>query len=188
MDKAAWTSALKQAIQAQRQAKPVLARTKLTPEQEWECRIVEGEFLSWYEQDLRKIIGERIAQGADRFDPDPTFVLTTNRAGLVALAEMLPEPPDNLVYLLHTDFKTWLASHPADTSTFYVHHWSFFEPLTEELQAQAKQAFPQVDPATFRLHQVGDQWEKQGKVVGKHLWQWDGKEMQLLAEAFVSNV
>lgn len=183
MNKAEWTTALKQHIQTQREAVPIPARAHLTAEEVGECHAIGSEFLGWQQRDLPQIMAYRIAvrQG---FDPEPLFVITTHLPGLVAMQEILPEPPDYLVYLLHEEFESWKPAHPVENFTFHLHHWSFFEPFPPDILAVAKAAFPDIPEAALRLHHVGDMWGNHSVVMGLHLWHWDGQQMQLLQEAF----
>jgi hypothetical protein len=183
MNKAEWTSELKDHIKVCRIIMPIPDRESLTPEDQGKCRAIGSEFLSWQKLELPQIMAYRIA-ARQGFDPEPLFVITTDLPGMSALKEILPEPPIYLVFLLHEEFEAWKVAHPVDSFTFHIHHWSFFEAFDSELLAQAKAAFPDVDEASLRLHQTGNLWAEQAGVTGQHLWQWDGQEMVLLKEAF----
>lgn len=184
MDKTRWTEELQQHVRARRQARPIPDRQTLTVEEEGQCRILGGEFLSWDRRGRAHVMSQRSVLRAAGFDPDPLYVITTSMPGLVALREIVPEPPPYLVYLLHEEFEPWEKTHPVDSFTFHVHHWSFFEPLDEELLGKAQAAYPDVAPEAFRSHQTGDLWSDQCGLMGQHLWHWDGQGLQLLEEAF----
>ena len=119
-----------------------------------------------------------------KFDPKPLIVFTTSIPGLVAAQEIMPEPSEDLVYLLHSEFEEWQQQHSVDEFTFHIRHWSYFRHIDQELLARARKAFPQVKAEEYRTHTSGDLWGEQCGIEGEHLWCWNGQEMELLEEAF----
>ncbi|QZZ22407.1 hypothetical protein J5X98_08520 [Leptothermofonsia sichuanensis E412] len=59
MNKQEWSAALKSFSQSQREQNPLPDRESLSDEEEWQCRIIGGEFISWYQRHLRDILGQR---------------------------------------------------------------------------------------------------------------------------------
>ena len=184
MNKHDWSSSLKEFIQTQRQHIPIPSRDGLSEEEEWHCRIIGGEFMGWYERHLRDILGQRVALRVMKFDPDPLIVFTTTMPGLVAAQEIMPEPSENIVYLLQDEFKAWENEHPVHVFTFHIHHWSCVQQIDQELLPQAQADYPEVSKEEYRIHVTGDLWGEQCGVEGVHLLRWDGQEMGLLQEAF----
>jgi hypothetical protein len=68
MKKQEWSTALKSFAQNQRQHNPIPNRDTLSVEEEWQCRIIGGEFISWYQQHLRGILGQRETLIIKNFD------------------------------------------------------------------------------------------------------------------------
>jgi len=184
MNKQEWSTGLKSFIQAQRQQNPIPDRDLLSDEDEWHCRIIGGEFMGWYQRHLRDILGQRVALRIMKFDPKPLIVFTTTMPGLVAAQEIMPEPSENLVYLLHGEFEEWQKEHRVDEFTFHIHHWSYFRQIDQELLSRAQEAYPEVSTEEYRIHTSGDLWGERCAVEGEHLWCWNGQEMELLEEAF----
>jgi hypothetical protein len=188
MNKHDWSSSLKEFIQTQRQHIPIPSRDGLSEEEEWHCRIIGGEFMGWYERHLRDILGQRVALRVMKFDPDPLIVFTTTMPGLVAAQEIMPEPSENIVYLLQDEFKAWENEHPVHVFTFHIHHWSCVQQIDQELLPQAQADYPEVSKEEYRIHVTGDLWGEQCGTEGVHLWRWDGQKMELLQEAFSHSV
>lgn len=184
MNKQEWLAKLKSFAQTRYQSNPIPPRNTLSEEQEWYCRIIGGEFIRWYQNYLQTILQERMALRVQQFDPEPIIVFTADIPGLVAAQEIIPNPLENLVYLLHSDFEEWEKQNPVDQFTFHIHHWSYFQPIDQELLKQASQAFPNLDSKEFRIHASGDLWGERCGVEGHHLWRWNGQRMELLEEAF----
>ena len=184
MDKQEWLTALKSFVKEQRQNNPIPERSTLSDEEEWQCRIIGGEFISWYQQHLPDILDQRVVLRITKFDSEPLIVFTTSMPGLVAAQEIMPEPSNNLVYLLHTEFDDWEKEHPVDTFSFHIHHWSYFRQIDQELLLRAQETYPEVSVEEYRIHTSGDLWGEQCGVQGEHLWRWNGEEMKLLEEAF----
>lgn len=184
MNKQVWSDALKEFTQTQRHQNPIPDRDSLSDEEEWHCRIIGGEFMGWYQRHLRDILGQRTVLRVMNLDPKPLIVFTTTMPGLVAAQEIMPEPSENLVYLLHSEFEEWEQEHQVDEFNFHIHHWSYFQKIDEELLSQAKDKYPEVGTPEYRIHTSGDLWAEQCGVQGKHLWRWSGEEMELLEEAF----
>jgi len=120
MKKDDWGEALRDYVQTQRQRNPIPDRDTLSPEEEWHCRVIGGEFLQWDQRGLDQIMQQRYVLKAVGFDPEPLIVITTSMPGLVAMKEIAPEPPPDLVYLLHEEFQTWESQHPVHSMTFHI--------------------------------------------------------------------
>ena len=159
-------------------------RDSLSDEEEWQCRIIGGEFISWYQSRLTHILKERMVLRVMNFDPEPLIVFTTDPPGLVAAQSIMPEPSEDFISLLHTEFGEWERQHAVDEFTFHVHHWSYFRGLDQELLSQASEAYPSVRIDEFRIHSSGDLWGKSCGIFGDHLWQWNGEKMELLEDAY----
>lgn len=184
MHKQEWLAALKAFVQKRSENNPISPRSTLSEEEEWHCRIIGGEWINWYQRHLRTILQERMVLRVQQFDPEPLIVFTTTMPGLVAAQQIMQEPPENLVYLLHSEFVAWEQHNPVDSFTFHIHHWSYFQPISQQLLAQASARYPDLDPQAFRIHASGDLWGERCGVGGEHLWRWNGERMELLEEAF----
>lgn len=184
MNKQEWSTALRSFTRNQRQHNSIPDRNTLSNEEEWQCRIIGGEFIGWYQRHFRDILGERTALRVMNFDPEPLIVFTTSIPGLVAAQEIVPEPSDKMVYLLHTEFEEWEKEHPVDEFTFHIHHWSYFRNIDQELLSRAQEAYPEVSAEEYCIHTSGDLWGELCGVEGEHLWRWNGQEMEFLEEAF----
>ena len=171
-------------IQAQREAVPIPERESLTAEEEWHCRIIGGDFLSWQQNELPHILRQRTALKAATFDPDPLLIFTTTMPGLVAAQEIMPSPPEQLAYLLHDEFSRWETENPAGTFTFHIHRWSYFKRPDPASLGEARAAFPTVPAAEFRVHSSGTLWAEHAGTDNAHLWRWTGSDMELLQESF----
>jgi hypothetical protein len=184
MNKQTWLAALKYFQQAQYQSNPLPDRQSLSEEEEWQCRIIGGEFIGWYKHDLSFILKQRIALQVMDFDKEPILVFTTSIPGLVATREIIKEPSEDLVCLLHHKFKKWIGLNPVDEFIFHIHHWSYFKPIDEDLLELAQERYPQIDPAEFRIHTSGDMWGERCGGGADHLWRWNGKSMELIEESY----
>ncbi len=184
MKKQEWSTALKSFAQNQRQHNPIPNRDTLSDEEEWQCRIIGGEFISWYQQHLRGILGQRETLIIKNFDPEPLIVFTTSMQGLVAAQEIMSQPSKSLVYLLHTEFDEWEKEHQVEEFIFHIHHWSYFRKIDQELLLRIQEVYSEVSPEECRIHASGDLWAEQCGVQGEHLWRWNGEEMELLEEDF----
>ncbi len=184
MNKKEWFAALKSFKQARCQYNTIPHRSSLSDEKEWHCRIIGGEFIGWYQHHLRGILAERLALRVRQFDPSPLIVFTTTIPGLIAAQEIMQEPPENLVYLLQSDFEKWEKQNLVDEFTFHIHHWSYFRPLNQDELTQASKMYSEVNPEELRIHASGDLWGELCGVGCEHLWRWNGQKMELLEEAF----
>lgn len=184
MNKQEWSTELRAFSENQARRCSIPGRNELSVEEEWQCRIIGGEFISWYQHHLDSILQQRMALRVIGFDSDPMIVFTTSVPGLVAAREILQSPPENLVYLRHSDFEEWTEEHPVDSFTFHIHHWSYFQSASQELSNWASEKYPQIATEEFRIHTSGDLWGERCGVEGHHLWRWDGQSMELVEEAF----
>ena len=184
MNKQEWVKAIKTFSKQQRQTNTVPDREKLSYEDEWSCRIIGGEFINWYQERLRRIVMERAALKMVRFDPKPYILFTTTMPGLVAVQEIMPDMPETLICLLHSEYRNWAKENSVNEFTFHVHHWNCFNTLDLNFLPEAKKLHPSISENEFRLHSSGDLWAEQCGRGTCHLWQWDGQEMCLLEEAF----
>ncbi len=184
MNEEEWSAAVRSFAQLQREQSSIPDRDSLSTEEEWQCRIIGGEFISWYQHRLPDILRQRAALRFMKFDPKPFIIFTTSMPGLVAAREIMPEAPQSLVYLLHSEFEEFERNHLAGDFTACIHHWSYFRPLDEEFLARAQQSFPGVKAEEYRIHTVGDLWGERCGGEDNHLWRWNGREMELLEELF----
>ena len=185
MNKHDWSTALREYATQCRNTLPIPDRESLSLEQEWHCRIIGGSFMDWLERHSTDMMKQRnVLRLMKDFDPSPIVVFTTSLPGLIAGQIAIPRPSDSFVMLRQTEFDAWNATHPVDSFTFHVQHWSYFERLTPEVRAKAQAEFPHVEPAAFRAHADGHLWGERCGVGGVHLWEWTGSEMNLLEEAF----
>jgi hypothetical protein len=184
MNKQNWSVSLKSFTQAQREQTPIPLRNSLSEEEEWQCRIIGGDFLGWCQHHFRDILQQRMALRIGDFDPNPIIVFTTTMPGLVAAQEIMPEPSENLVYLLHSEFKKWEKKHLVADFKFHIHHWSYFRPIDQEILTRAQEVFPEVKAAEYRIHTSGELWGKHCGVEDEHLWRWNGQQLELLEESF----
>jgi hypothetical protein len=184
MNKHEWSNSLKSFVEAKRCQNPILDRQNLSIEEEWQYQIIGGEFISWYRNHLGDILNQRMALRVMDFDPEPLIVFTSNMPGLVAAKEIIRQPSDNLVYLMHEEFEEWSQNNIVDEFVFHIHHWSYFRQIDEDLLRQAQENYPDVMEENYRIHVTGDLWGDRCGVQGEHLWSWNNEEMQLLEEAF----
>lgn len=188
MRKDDWGEALREHVRARRERSPIPERHTLSPEEEWQCRVIGGEFLQWNRMGLEHIHDQRHALGWLDFDPEPLIVITTSMPGLVAMREIVPEPPPDLFYLLHEEFQAWEGQQPMDSLAFHIHHWSFFEPADREVVFRARSSHPEAPASSLRVHETGTLWGKNCGSTGQHLWRWQDERLVLLEEAFSSAV
>jgi len=184
MNKHEWSNSLKSFVEARRCQNPILDRQNLSTEEEWQYQIIGGEFISWHRNHLGDILNQRMALRVMDFDPEPLIVFTSNMPGLVAAKEIIRQPSDNLVYLMHEEFEEWSQNNIVDEFVFHIHHWSYFRQIDEDLLRQAQENYPDVLEESYRIHVTGDLWGDRCGVQGEHLWSWNNEEMQLLEEAF----
>lgn len=188
MNKQEWSDSLRALAAAKRMRKPVPERTTLSAEEEAQCQVIGGAFISWFEERLQNIAAERTAIKSLHSDPQPVVVFTTTMPGLVATREIITEPDDNLICLLDTEFQKWERDHPVDDFTFHIRHWNYFKKPDRSTLSQAKKAFPGIDATEFRIHVLGDRW---GELCGHeslHLWRWNGKDLDLVEQSFSTTI
>ncbi len=184
MHKSQWLTQLKAFSENLYRKQPIPERNTLTPEEEWQCRIIGGDLIGWQQHSLPHIAMNRHALKSGGFDPQPVLIFTSNMAGLVAAQEILSQATE-IVYLPHHSFTEWCQANPM-SMTSYIHQWSYFKPLTGDYgAADASQKYPTVAPEDFRLHVSGDLWGDHCGSEQSHLWQWNGEELVLLQEGFI---
>jgi hypothetical protein len=187
MNKSQWQAELKSFSQELYRSQPLPPRESLTPEEEWQCRIIGGDLIGWHQYALPHIMNERNALRICNFDPQPVQVFTSTIPGLVAahviLTDLGEQAPD-IIYLPHDTFTAWCQEHSL-SRTAYIHQWSYFEPLYNESLVEASQKYETIPPQDFRLHTSGDLWGENCGTEQSHLWRWNGQEMELVQEAFV---
>lgn len=185
MDKQAWTKALKEYAGRRRKRRPLPDRPALSPEEEWQCRIIGSELLAWGRRGLPRIDGQReMLKRLAPFEPGPIVVFTTSISGLVAAREILAKPCEKIVCLLPEEFALFERRNRDDGCRFHIRRWSYFRAPDPRETAEATQAHPNVPPAELRIHRAGDLWGAQCGSSADHLWRWTGQELVLLQEGF----
>ena len=139
MDKQEWSIALRSFSHSQRQSNSIPDRYNFSEEEEWQCRVIGGELISWIHDRLPDILRQRTALPIRKFDPEPLAIFTTTNPGLAAAQEIILESSEEFVYLLHEEYEEWEKSHPIDEFTFHVHHWSYFCECRGKLLARARE-------------------------------------------------
>lgn len=184
MNKQEWTNSLKSFVEARRSHTPILSQEDLSTEEEWQYKIIGGEFISWYRNHLSNILDQRMALRVMDFDPEPLIVFTSTMPGVVAAKQIIGEVSDKLIYLMHEEFEEWSQDNSVDKFTFHIHHWSYFREIDQDLLEQAQENYPEVSQDSYRIHVTGDLWGERCGTQGEHLWSWHDGEMKLLEEAF----
>jgi hypothetical protein len=171
-----------------REARPIVDRKDLTPEQEWQCRVIGGGIIRWWEHRYQEIIGERrILKFAFKTAEPWRVIFTSDMPGLVAAQEVFLQPPRNFKFLYDDEFQAWIENNPDPEHAWHFHIWSRFTRVAEpDVLERALAKFPKVVPDQFRLHCVGELWGRSAGNGQDHLWQWDGKELHMLEECFNS--
>jgi hypothetical protein len=182
MNKQDLLNSLKTLIKEQSENHPIPDRESLSAEEEWHCQIIGGDFIAWTQKHLPKILNERMVLKAMNFDQEPLIVFTTSMPGLVALKEIMPKPPEEMIFLLHSEFEKWNQQHSSDKYSSYIHHWSYFQDIKKEQLTLAKKLYSSVPENELRIHNRGDLWGENCGTFGEHLWQWNGDKMVLLLE------
>jgi len=77
MDKQEWSIALRSFSHSQRQNNSIPDRSNFSDEEEWQCRMIGGELISWYRDRLPDILRQRMALKIMKFDPEPLTIFTT---------------------------------------------------------------------------------------------------------------
>ncbi|RYX86811.1 hypothetical protein EON83_01120 [bacterium] len=184
MNKQTWAENLKAYIRQQRASQPLPDRESLTPEEEMQCRLVGGELMGWCEQSLNGILQTRHALQIMEFDTEPLVVLTSTLPGIVAAEEIFGDANEHLFFLLETEFQAWQGYGADESYQWHIHHWSYFESPSAELLQRAEENFPNLPTQEFRVHTLGDLWGPNCGFESKHLWNWNGNDMDLLEQDF----
>jgi hypothetical protein len=181
-----WCQSLSTHTWIRRGKRPIVDRRKLTPEQEWQCCVIGGYIIAWWEHRYREIVGERRILSFAFKTAEPWHVIfTSDMPGLVAAETVFVRQPRGYTYLFDDEYLEWIAKNPDPEFAWHFHVWSrFTSVLAPDDLKRARTGFPAVPPDQFRLHCVGEMW---GSLAGNgqdHLWQWDGNEARLLEERF----
>ncbi|MEI6429559.1 MAG: hypothetical protein WCO45_14435 [Pseudanabaena sp. ELA607] len=187
MHKSQWLAKLTAFSNELYQNQPIPERITLTPEEESQCRMIGGDFISWQQNNLSHILMERHALRIKRFDPEPIIVFTSTTPGLVAAKQIINHVQDDLnhiIYLPHDDFKQWEQNNPIEEMTFHIHQWSYFQGMSSDLMAMAAERHGAIAPRDLRVHITGELWGERCGMEQAHLWFWDGQELELLEESF----
>lgn len=163
-----------------------MAREKLATEQEWQCCVIGGGIIDWWEHRYREIVGERrILSFAFKTAEPWRVIFTSDMPGMVAAETVFVRPPRGYDYLFDDEYQEWIEKNPDPEFAWHFHVWSRISGVLERDELKRAQAkFPAVPPDQFRLHRVGEMW---GRLAGNgqdHLWQWDGNEPTLLEARF----
>ena len=110
---------------------------------------------------------------------------TTDVPGLVAAAQILRPCQPDVVPLLEAEYTTSSIGPSDPESTWHIHVWSFIRPaLQPALAGRARSAYPIPEGCNYWQHSEGTVWSRHTGRGAEHLWRWDGREAELLEEAF----
>lgn len=190
MDSLDWVTSLRTYIADRRARHPLPGRADLSLAQEWQCRIVGGSLCTWLDRWGPGILEQRsvLHQAAD-VEENALVVFTSDVAGLVAAAEIIDAiTAERVAYLLTREYEAWIGRHD-DDFRYHLHTWSeFLVPPEKELLAQARGQFKLARGERFWQHSEGTLWAPQCGQGADHLWKWDGRQPELLAEAYGSRI
>jgi hypothetical protein len=181
-----WFDELKKFVAEARLRDPLPDRSTLDRAQEIQCRIVGGSIISCFQRTGPEFLQERAALGHLRgLEPDPYIVFTTNLPGLVAVAEIFPEPTPEIAFLDPQEFSEWSSQNPDPTYAWHVHAYSFFRAsVSVKDLGESADRFPLAPGIEYWQHTEGSWWGELAGRGGEHLWSWDGENASLLEEAF----
>lgn len=155
---AVWCDNLRAHIRKCRESRPIVARDTLTAEQEWQCRVVGGTIIDWWERRYRQIVRERRFLSIKFKTAEPQLVVfTSDMPGLVAASEVFETPPSGYVFLFDDEFNEWMKSNSDREFDWHFHFWSRFSSrLEQDVLGRARAKFPAVPQEQFRLHSEGE--------------------------------
>ena len=185
MNQLQWEDAVRNYEQDCRALKPVPPRSSLTAEEEWHCRILGGRMYTSLAPMIESDLAQRDALWVRKFARQPLVVFTTTMPGLVAARELF-KPFAKLLFLLPHEWEAWthVESRADSEYEFHVHHWSEMHMMKDDKAEYAQQQFPEADLKTLRLHEEGSLFGPLAGTGAAHLWQWNGRELELLEEEF----
>jgi len=157
-------------------------------EQDSHRRIIGGSLMTWLDRRLPDVVAERHTLRILEFDPKPIVIFETTPPGVVAAREIVGESRENFVCLLRKEFEHWERHHRDDGFKFYIHYWSYFDYPAPDCVKKLTKAYPSVPVDQLRLHRTGDTRHPNCGVFADHLWQWTGKDMKLLLEAYSNGI
>lgn len=182
---AEWATQLRQYIAVCRVAAPLPGRDTLTAAEEERCRIVGGSMVSWFRKYGPSFLQERAMMAKLlEIDREPSIVFTSDIPGLVAAQEIVGQDNEQVAFLLEEEYAAMAAPLADPTYRHHVHFWSFFPLVVEpEIEAKAKIKYPIQEGHIYWQHSEGTMWAINAGRGVDHLWQWDGQNPELLAEA-----
>lgn len=156
-------------------------------EEDWHRRIIGGSLITWLDERQPKVLAERHTLRVLEFDPKPIVIFETTPPGVAAAQDIVGESREDFVCLLRAESEHWEKNRGDDGFKFHIRYWSYFDYPSPNCLKKLAKAYPApVDQ--LRLHRTGDMWGPNCGVFADHLWQWTGREMKLLLEAYSKGI
>jgi hypothetical protein len=180
-----WIHELRKFIANCREQLPLRARGDFRSDEEWKCRVIGGNFISWLREHGPSLLQERaVLADYKRWDKEPIVIFTSEEPGLVAAKEILGGDSSRVLFLYPKEYKRWIEMSPDEEFHWHVHTWSYFSDLSEDALDRAGKIHPIDADEQYWLQEEGTTCGENFGRGGSHLWKWDGVKPVLLEEAF----
>ncbi len=182
MDRNTYETKLRKYLAECRRRKPIPTRNDLDALNEFQCRVLGGHMINWLREWGPKLFQERTAFGEqDGLDKNPVICFITSVPGLAAANEILVDYPGSAVGCLAEDFTVF--SEKDDDFLFHIEVHSHFEELDiMEDNHNIFEQYPLDEHEQYLFHVDESIMGPLFARGGRHLWKWNGSELNLLQE------
>jgi hypothetical protein len=188
IDRTTYEKAVRDHLARRRQEVPIVSREDLSPLAKRQNRILGKDLIQWLNERAGSLLSERaLLLGHRRVhdDKDPLILFISTMPGLVASQDIINDKKVPFVWGLPEDFDSFEVQD--QENVFHVEYRSLFKELESDADMKELAKFHPLEPdESYFVHTVESVMGPLFARGMEHLWKWDGKNLELLEEAWQS--
>ena len=186
MDRTTYEKAVRDHLARRRQEVPIVSRENLSPLAEQQNRILGSDLLDWLNERAESLLSERaMFSTTNNWYKHPVIFIISTMPGLVASQDIIVDKKAPVVWGLPEDFDSFEVQD--EENIFHVEYRSLFKELESDADMKELTKFHQLKPdESYFVHTVESVTGPLFARGMEHLWKWDGKNLELLEEAWQS--
>ena len=176
-----WLDALESFVERYRSRRPLPRLDELDPLADEQRRITGGALIDLFEFVEEGKADELFPALEEVSLSDRAFVLATDLPGAAASRDLVDWDSDKALVILKEEWRAFLEDASNDSDEEFDCHWEAWSVWHQNLEDTWE--IPERDGGAFWVHEEGFALAHRAGRGSKHLWYWDGAQMQLEEQA-----
>ncbi len=175
-----WRDRLVEFLAKMREQSPRPRREDLSAREDEKRRVAGGALMQFLQFLQSEAAFEHFPVLEEMPIGERVFVFASDAPGVVAAEDIVDPESDRAVVATKHEWRAWLRAPDGDADADYAHHYEHWSVWHQNFEANWD--LPDEPPGEFWVHEEGFALADRAGRGARHLWTWDGDELELFEQ------